>query len=382
MINREIIYERNLMGSYMKIPQSLQETFDEKLMLQKKLPGLLPVERCYVNGEGQYWYNISGKQSLDVFCKMKSIKTEFVEQLILSICNQIEIMEWNLYDINCLMLDPELIFITNTNGEIIFTMYPMTHANLSEEFQQLMEYLLGKVDHSDVTSVHFVYSVYEKTTREGFSIMDIRDAIVEDKKNKIKISNHESLEINHTEESHDVFQETAEELEENESILKKKLNQIHQNIMSVLTDVQAKFFKVVAQKEEEKDSEEFVFNISYSEEVDEGKSMVHPTVCLSQYSKSPRGMLCYEGNEQFEDISLGKTKLCVGKGEDADIWIGKETISRFHARIDFEDGGYYIEDLNSTNGTFINEKALSYRERKILKENDVVRFADVTYRFV
>ena len=64
MINREILYERNLTGSYMKIPVSLNAKFDEKIMLKRKLPGILPVERCFVNGHGQYWYNISGKQSL------------------------------------------------------------------------------------------------------------------------------------------------------------------------------------------------------------------------------------------------------------------------------------------------------------------------------
>ena len=52
MINREILYERNLTGSYMKIPVSLNAKFDEKIMLKRKLPGILPVERCFVNGYG------------------------------------------------------------------------------------------------------------------------------------------------------------------------------------------------------------------------------------------------------------------------------------------------------------------------------------------
>ena len=172
MINREILYERNLTGSYMKIPVSLNAKFDEKIMLKRKLPGILPVERCFVNGHGQYWYNISGKQSLDTYCKVRNIGIDFIERMIISICNQIEILEWNLIDTNCLMLDPELVFVTNQNGEIIFTIYPGEHTSLTLEFQQLMEYLLTKIDHSDTQAVQAAYAIYEQTLDDTYSIVD------------------------------------------------------------------------------------------------------------------------------------------------------------------------------------------------------------------
>ena len=38
MINREIIYERNLTGSFMKIAAGIHAGLDEKLMLRRKLP--------------------------------------------------------------------------------------------------------------------------------------------------------------------------------------------------------------------------------------------------------------------------------------------------------------------------------------------------------
>ena len=48
----------------------------------------------------------------------------------------------------------------------------------------------------------------------------------------------------------------------------------------------------------------------------------------------------------------------------------------------FRSQEFYIEDLNSTNGTFVNDEVLAYKEKKLLKSNDIVRFADVKYRFV
>ena len=45
MINREIVYERNLTGSFMKIAAGIHAGLDEKLMLRRKLPGLLANSR-------------------------------------------------------------------------------------------------------------------------------------------------------------------------------------------------------------------------------------------------------------------------------------------------------------------------------------------------
>lgn len=44
----------------------------------------------------------------------------------------------------------------------------------------------------------------------------------------------------------------------------------------------------------------------------------------------------------------------IGRGEDCDIFIDDNFMSHEHARIFKEKDGYYIEDLNSTNGTFLN----------------------------
>ena len=160
-MNREVIYERNIAGSYMKIPMGINAELDERLMLRRKLQGTLPVEKTYVDGVGQYWYNISGKQSLDTYCRVRDIGIEFVERLVVSICSEVEILEWNLIHTNCLMLDPELVFITNSNREFIFTIYPGNNTQIETEFQQLMEFLLTKIDHKDEKAVRAAYGIYE-----------------------------------------------------------------------------------------------------------------------------------------------------------------------------------------------------------------------------
>jgi pSer/pThr/pTyr-binding forkhead associated (FHA) protein len=109
--------------------------------------------------------------------------------------------------------------------------------------------------------------------------------------------------------------------------------------------------------------------------------VIRPTVCLSSYQGRPRGILLYQGGDQMADIHIEAKISRIGNGKEADIQIDRDTISKIHARIDREEDCYYIEDLNSTNGTFVNEEPLAYKERRKLNSNDMISFADIRYRF-
>ena len=381
MINREILYERNLTGSYMKIPVSLNAKFDEKIMLKRKLPGILPVERCFVNGYGQYWYNISGKQSLDTYCKVRNVGIDFIERMIISICNQIEILEWNLIDTNSLMLDPELVFVTNQNCEIIFTIYPGEHTSLTLEFQQLMEYLLTKIDHSDTQAVQAAYAIYEKTLDDTYSIVDIRDIIVSKKEENVDpVKMHEKTQQER------LKIDTAEAKVSKETKKEKiifKLDNVR-NKDSWISKIIDSILKYIDECKNKKEYESNWITPEIEDYNEEPDIVIqnNPTVCLSNYKAKPRGMLLYDGLEELENISLTGNTIRLGKGVEADVLIDKATISKFHAKIEKTEADFYIEDLNSTNGTMVNGEALSYKERRKLEINDIVQLADVQYKFV
>lgn len=59
-----------------------------------------------------------------------------------------------------------------------------------------------------------------------------------------------------------------------------------------------------------------------------------------------------------------------------------DTVSRIHAKITKEEDSYYIEDMNSTNGTYCNGELLNYKEKTLLQKNDRIAFAKELYRFV
>lgn len=390
MINREIVYERNLTGSYMKIPAGINAGLDEKLLLRRKIQGALPVEKAYMDGSGQYWYNISGKQSLDVYCRVKPVGIELIEKLIISICSEMEILEWNLIHTSCLCLDPELIFVTNSNQEFIFTIYPGGAGGVEKEFEQLMEYLLTKIDHKDTRAVRAGYRIYEQTMKEGYSLMDLRREIVDAREKETERPQETVRPLFRTEETG-----IRTETEEKPETAKKKEKQSEKKVEKEKQKQEVAkpgWFEMLRQKLVEwgilepasaKEKEPESILPVYPEEVyEEPEPVIRPTICLSSYVGKTRGILLYQGSDQLDDIRIEGNSQRIGYGGEADIHIDRDTISNLHAKIDREGDCYYLEDLNSTNGTFVNDEPLAYKERRKLESNDTVRFADIRYRFV
>jgi hypothetical protein len=60
---------------------------------------------------------------------------------------------------------------------------------------------------------------------------------------------------------------------------------------------------------------------------------------------------------------------------------GEQGVSRRHARITRDQNGYYVEDLESKNHTFVNEQRLQPGERRPLQPGDTVRFGRVAATF-
>lgn len=69
------------------------------------------------------------------------------------------------------------------------------------------------------------------------------------------------------------------------------------------------------------------------------------------------------------EAPLEKSVFTVGRAPGNDLVIDNLAVSGFHAKIVNDNGIYAVEDLNSTNGTFVNDRRVS---RIQLKNNDVI----------
>ena len=76
------------------------------------------------------------------------------------------------------------------------------------------------------------------------------------------------------------------------------------------------------------------------------------------------------------DLRIGRDK------QQSNVLLIPRTVSRAHARIYFQDGAFYIEDLESKAGTVLNGGRLSPHVPRQLKHHDLINICDYIFSFV
>ena len=70
----------------------------------------------------------------------------------------------------------------------------------------------------------------------------------------------------------------------------------------------------------------------------------------------------------------------IGRGTEADIVIPDTLVSRRHARIFEQNGLLHVEDLDSLNGTFVNDRKISAAE--VIRPNELLTLGTLTFRAI
>jgi pSer/pThr/pTyr-binding forkhead associated (FHA) protein len=81
-----------------------------------------------------------------------------------------------------------------------------------------------------------------------------------------------------------------------------------------------------------------------------------------------------------DEILVGREDPVSGVYPDIDLTPhgGEEAgVSRRHARLIVESGSYFVEDLDSTNFTFVNKKKLAAKSREPVGDGDEIRFGRI-----
>ena len=74
-------------------------------------------------------------------------------------------------------------------------------------------------------------------------------------------------------------------------------------------------------------------------------------------------------DEVLKKVEIEKPEITIGRSPNADIQIDNLAVSKLHAKLIKDNGQYVVEDLNSTNGTFLNDEKIP---KAVLKHNDIV----------
>ena len=87
---------------------------------------------------------------------------------------------------------------------------------------------------------------------------------------------------------------------------------------------------------------------------------------------------CLGDEAGMTSVSIGKIPFTVGRAVNNDLMLRSRSVSKFHAQIIAAVDAVLVQDLGSTNGTFVNGRQIATPTP--VGDNDLVQFADMEFR--
>ena len=94
-----------------------------------------------------------------------------------------------------------------------------------------------------------------------------------------------------------------------------------------------------------------------------------------------RLLLLNSGGDVSQEFEITRPNIVIGRSPQSNILISDTEISRIHAQIVNTPHGFFIADMGSTNGTFLNGQAIKPKQMIELKSNDQVNLGQLDFLF-
>lgn len=354
-----LTYKRTPAKSHMVIENMRYKPGYEQHMIEENdITPLLPSSRSETDGSFSYWFDVSGKISLKTFLTREGINETSLSAFFTGLSKSLEDISGFLLNPENIVFSPETVFLSDESGdwEVFFAYIPGCNNGYHSGLMSFAEYLVGNVDHDNKDIVKVCYELYQR-----FSEGDLEFPVFEPKMQEAAPVEEPLMEFHSRRElQEEIFREIDARIEEERP--KSKLEKFL-DFKIQAPEITGFINKLLKKKNTEPEIfEDFVMDPNQIPE------------------ESHR--LVYLGKSGHRDIKIDKSPFRIGsRKENNDGCIEAGVISRNHARIIEEDGAFFIEDLESKNGTFINGKILDFSKKVRIKPGDKISFANIGFRF-
>ncbi len=353
----QLEYKRDFDKSFMIFHvSSMEQTFEEQMMVRNRIRMFLPQRILSIDGEKQYWYDITGKDSLKTLIEYGKFEIIDIKRMLLDLQNALEDLKEYLLDTSHIMLSMDTMFLDRAKNQYFFGYNPYQENNFNDNMRALFESILRIMDHSDMEYVKVMYAIYELIQKENFSVEELLA--------QITVDVQDAYAMNCTIPSVEENPFKAENVEPEKKSKKKKLFALPK-------------ITGLSLPERRRKKEEAIFVCEEPHDWDEEEH----TMLLVDCKEEAVCCLRYKGSGSQKDIILNSDGITIGSSIENEGVIVSTTVSKRHARITRSRNKFFIEDLNSTNGTYVNDEILNFQEKKILSSQDRVKFADELYIF-
>lgn len=430
-----ISFKKDINKSYMvieKVREFSDNNYMIKMLSENRITGLLPIGYENINGQYNLLYDISSRQAFSKIFETQKLSFRQIRALIFSMKGLLRSLDEYLLDENNIILKQECIF-ADPEGEIYeYCYYPYYGGNLVLEIRELFTKMLSEVDYDDENAVRLIYEIHSEVQNENFTIdnlMTVCQNVIEDKRFSVpQTDRREFLEpAGRSREpfpmqtgieefqlqpealsfedapgpAEDAYQPEEEQpffervrmyfkgngfmdfLEDlNNGVFMEKVRHCGSVPKTPPAFVPAEGVPPAAKPEfEYVDLENDFSDIFAEDNLYVGNSRAG-TVLLKQNERDNH-VLVGRKSQQGVQFEISGLPFTIGKNADkSNACLQEPTVSRLHARIYGEGNVYYIEDLNSTNGTYLNEQRLSAYTKTPIEEGDILRFAAEEFCFL
>lgn len=337
-----VTYKRELDHNYLVLEQEVyEESYQVGMLIKNKIPGFLECRMSRLDGGASFYYEITSRQSLRLVLERKKLNLGDLLILLNGMYQAVRSCEEYLLDVECLLLNPDFIYLDPDEWTVFFCFFPLEKQNPGGELLDLAEYFLDRLDRQDSGAVTLGYEFYRIAGEENPSL------------GKLLETWQQGTEADMESESERLPWEEPKKIicydGRGEAVLEKDC---------------------IREREPQRSFD--AASPEWTEGAEGGTSFLAKI-------KEP-GLFLRCESASYPDLRITKDSFLIGKKKDAvDGWLKARGISRIHSRISKEEDCYYLTDLNSTNGTFLNGGRLEVNEKARLRPGDRVGFADIRY---
>ena len=410
-------YVRGLKNNYVRIRElSLPDERKYQYCIMKRggISGFLPFEIRYIDSDAYMYYDITSRQNLTALYSKKPLDRAWIISFFSSMKRIRDEAVRFLLDPENLIWNPSNIYQDLKSGKFGYLYVP--YLDDDNGMTELMDFMVSHVDYSDEELVKCVYCVAEQYKTGGEAYLS--DKVYSDiaglefsndvKRNTEQVSEEETYsghEDKHDQQignrlaigeeiyagkDMDVVYAQAEKIGNafkapDERPLKLKpgtsglgrgngvkksggIKEILSKMMIRDKKMREEYDFGYGSEPEAAVAEAPVYSDAESDSDTEGTVFVElPPEDTSHRLMTETGQIMYVING--ESCVIGK------KEDEVDLFVEDDGISRMHARIFKKGDDFYVEDLNSTNGTFKNGLRLKPYEQKKLSKGDEIKLA-------
>lgn len=360
------------------------DSYSVQMVLHHLLDSLLCSYLHMLNNAQIWCCEHTGKKSLKEYCENHELDSETIKWIWRGVLEAVLEAEEFLLDVDCLYLDVDEIYLSSEEYRVSVCYVPFEKEPVWKRMTDLAQFLLGYLDQRDGQAVQMAYGIFRYLSQGGSSVDEMWRLIQE-----LELKKEEPL-------MDAVSMDIKSESKDSVVTEKKKIFLTGRWILTCLPTAVSVFLAGLVALNEWylPDGMKILliaaavllggisfilwrkWGLSFKKEsfYDEDDTWAKENI----QSGWPRLLRKDTG----ESIIISQIPSIIGKlPETAQILIQEPTVSRIHAKLTLIDGEYYLEDLNSKNGTYVDGKRLEAQKPVRLKGNDMLAFADIQCYF-